>query len=244
MKCKQAILLRQLLLALLFVTIFPLFSTGNAAQSFANTPEKNIPGQGEVARKNAHAATQESSHAVAQATGQEEGKGEVHASPILSKAKLKDLFWRTINFIALLIILVKFFGKSVVGTLTGRQQQIADELAELTKRRDEAESTYNAFTTKIAGMEKEMERIAAQAIGQAQLEKERILAEAERSAEDIKRQAEAAVQGEVEEARRRLREEVAEKAASMATELISKNLTPADQGAIIEQYLEKVEAAL
>ena len=122
--------------------------------------------------------------------------------------------------------------------------EIADELADLTKRRDEAESTYNAFTAKIAGMEKEMERIAAQAIGQAQLEKERILTEAERSAEDIKRQAEAAVQGEVEEARRRLREEVAEKAASMATELISKNLTPADQGAIIEQYLEKVEAAL
>ena len=52
----------------------------------------------------------------------------------------------------------------------------------------------------------------------------------------------AAVQAELEDAKRSLREEVAEQAAAMAEALIVKNLTPADQIAITEQYLERVGA--
>ena len=126
--------------------------------------------------------------------------------------------------------------------LTGRQQQIREELDDLTRRRDEAERSYKDFAVRLAGMEQEMERVVEKAIAQAQTEKERILAEAERAAEDIKRQAEAAVQTELEDAKRLLREEVAEQAAAMAEELIVRNLTPADQIAITEQYLERVGA--
>lgn len=169
------------------------------------------------------------------------GHGEVHSSP-LAPEKLKDLFWRAVNFIALVIILVKFGAKPVMAGLTGRQQQIREELDDLTRRRDEAERSYKDFAVRLAGMEQEMERVVEKAIAQAQTEKERILAEAERAAEDIKRQAEAAVQTELEDAKRLLREEVAEQAAAMAEELIVRNLTPADQIAITEQYLERVGA--
>ena len=169
------------------------------------------------------------------------GHGEVHSSP-LAPEKLKDLFWRAVNFIALVIILVKFGAKPIMAGLTGRQQQIREELDDLTRRRDEAERSYKDFAVRLAGMEQEMERVVEKAIAQAQTEKERILAEAERAAEDIKRQAEAAVQTELEDAKRLLREEVAEQAAAMAEELIVRNLTPADQIAITEQYLERVGA--
>ena len=169
------------------------------------------------------------------------GHGVVHSSP-LAPEKLKDLFWRAVNFIALVIILVKFGAKPIMAWLTGRQQQIREELDDLTRRRDEAERSYKDFAVRLAGMEQEMERVVEKAIAQAQTEKERILAEAERAAEDIKRQAEAAVQTELEDAKRLLREEVAEQAAAMAEELIVRNLTPADQIAITEQYLERVGA--
>ena len=96
--------------------------------------------------------------------------------------------------------------------------------------------------TLAARMEKEMETVVEKAIAMAQDEKVRILKEAEESAEDIKRQAEAAVNAAVVEAKRNLQEEVAEKAAAMAEELIVKNLTADDQVAITEQYLEKVGA--
>lgn len=170
-----------------------------------------------------------------------EGHGDGHGS-MLSAEKLKDLFWRTVNFLALVVILVKFGAKPIMSGLSGRQQQIREELEDLTARRDEAERSYKEFEAKLAGMEKEMELIVERAIAQAQVEKERILADAEKAADDIKRQAEAAVQAELEDAKRLLREEIAEQAAAMAEELIVKNLTPADQVAITEQYLERVGA--
>lgn len=170
-----------------------------------------------------------------------EGHGEAHGGS-LAPAKLKDLFWRTVNFLALIVLLVKFLAKPIGAGLSGRQQQIKEDLDDLAIRRDEAEKSYKEFEVKLAGMEKEMELIVQKAIAQAQNEKERILADAERAAEDIKRQAEAAVQAELEDAKRLLRGEAAEQAAAMAEELIVRNLTPADQIAITEQYLERVGA--
>jgi len=192
--------------------------------SVSSTPAHDAPAAG-------HGAT----------AAKSEGHGEAHGGS-LAPAKLKDLFWRTVNFLALIVLLVKFLAKPIGAGLSGRQQQIKEDLDDLSIRRDEAEKSYKEFEVKLAGMEKEMELIVQKAIAQAQNEKERILADAERAAEDIKRQAEAAVQAELEDAKRLLRGEIAEQAAAMAEELIVRNLTPADQIAITEQYLERVGA--
>ena len=169
-----------------------------------------------------------------------EGHGEHH--PMITAERLKDLFWRTVNFIALVIILVKFLAKPIGSGLSGRRRQIQEELEALQVKRDEAERSYKEFEARLAGMEKEMESVVDKAVAMAEDEKVRILKEAEKSAEDIKRQAEAAVDAAVVEAKRSLQEEVADKAAAMAEELIVKNLTPKDQVTITEQYLEKVGA--
>ncbi|MDO5674888.1 MAG: F0F1 ATP synthase subunit B [bacterium] len=236
MNASPASLLRQFTLILLLAAIPPLFAI--SAPALASEPAGHAVNQ----QKQAAAANQGAVLATGE-TVTAESHEEVHSSP-LSGEKLKDLFWRTINFIALLIILVKFLGKPIMNSLSSRQERIANELAEISAKRDEAERSYAAFSSKLAGMEKEMERVISQATAQAQIESDRILAEAERAAEDIKRQAQAAVQGEMEDAKRRLREEIAEEAAKMAEELIKKNLTAADQEAITEQYLERVGAAL
>ena len=236
MNASPASLLRQFTLILLLAAIPPLFAT--SVPVLASEPAGQAVSQHEQAAA-AHPGAVVDEERAATA----EGHGEAHGNP-LSAEKLKDLFWRTINFIALLIILVKFLGKPIMSSLSSRQERIANELAEISAKRDEAERSYTAFTAKLAGMEKEMERVISQATAQAQIESDRILAEAERAAEDIKRQAQAAVQGEMEDAKRRLREEVADEAAKMAEELIKQNLTVADQGAITEQYLERVGAAL
>ena len=251
--------LRYLALALLLAAVPPFFATEAGATSFMKDPvaaEKVAAVQAagpatvtvapDMVQENKTATpvvTPDAHTAKPHAEAAEGHDGEHHASNPLAWSKLEDLFWRTINFIALLIILVKFLGKPILNSLGTRQERIAGELADLTARRDEAEKTYREFSAKIADMEKDMERVIRQAVTQAQHEKERILAEAERAAEDIRRQAEASVQGEIEAAKRQLREEVAEEATKMAEELIRQNLTEADQVAITEQYLERVGAA-
>ncbi|CAK8714865.1 MAG: F-type H+-transporting ATPase subunit b [Candidatus Electronema aureum] len=171
--------------------------------------------------------------------GGEEGHGESHAAPMITGEKLKDLLWRTLNFAALVFLLVKFAGKPIVEGLGSRRKAIEDDLQELQAKRNEAERSYKDFEARLAGMEQEFELIVGRAVALAQDERSRILAEAESSARDIRRQAEAAVEAAAAAARSSLQDEVAEQAAAMAEHLILKNLTPADQVMIIEQYLER-----
>ncbi len=179
-------------------------------------------------------------HEVAEAHGGEGGHEAVGGS--LTAAKLKELFWRVLNFAALLIILVKFGAKPIAAALSGRQKQIKDEIEDLEARKESAEQSYREFEEKLAGVEKEIDTIVDKAVAQAEVEKTKILEKAEMAAADIQRQAEQAVQNEITEAKRTLQNDIADKAAAMAEELIKKNLTSDDQVKIIEDYLDKVGA--
>lgn len=160
----------------------------------------------------------------------------------LSPAKLKDLGWRVINFIALMIILVKFGAKPIGAGLAARQKRIKDDIEDLEAKRAAAEKSYRDFEAKLATVERDIDKIVEKAVAQAELEKVKIIERAEQAAADIKRQAEMAVQKEIMEARRTLKNEVADKAAAMAEKLIVKNLTAVDQVKIVEDYLAKVGA--
>ncbi len=189
----------------------------------------------------AHATTEEHVTGDAHAEG---GAEDAHATAggSLSAKKLKELFWRVVNFIALMIILVKFGAKPIASGLSGRQKQIKDEIEDLEERKVSAEQSYRDFEAKLAGVEKEIDTIVEKAVAQAEVEKVKILEKAEQAAADITRQAEQAVQNEITEAKRVLKNDVADQAAAMAEELIIKNLTPQDQVKIIEDYLDKVGA--
>ena len=169
-----------------------------------------------------------------------EGHGDAHAAPMITPDKLKDLLWRTLNFAALVFLIVKFGGKPIVESLSNRRKAIEEELHELQGKRDEAERSYKEFSARLEGMEEEIELTVSRALALAGEERDRILAEAEAAARDIRRQSEAAVATAAAAAQRQLQNEVAEQAAAMAEQLLIKNLTPVDQVALIEQYLERV----
>jgi F-type H+-transporting ATPase subunit b len=179
-----------------------------------------------------------------------DGKAEGHAAAehgavhhdSLSPAKLKDLGWRVMNFVALMIILIKFAAKPIAAGLSSRKNKIKTEIEDLQARKAEAEKSYRDFEAKLASVEKDIDTIVEKAVAQAQIEKARIIEKAEQTAADIQRQAEMAIQNEITEARRMLKNEIADQAAAMAEQLIIKNLTAADQVKIVEDYLVKVGA--
>ncbi|SDO45829.1 ATP synthase F0 subunit B [Desulforhopalus singaporensis] len=180
-------------------------------------------------------------HAVA-ADAHGEAAGGHAATSSLSAAKIKDLGWRIVNFIALMIILVKFGAKPIGAALSTRRNKIKDEIEDLEEKRAKAEQSYADFQSKLASVESEIDKVVDRAVAQAEVEKAKIIEKAEQAAADIKRSAEQAVLNEISEARKMLKNEVAEQAAVMAQELIVNNLTDDDQVKIIENYLEKVGA--
>jgi len=185
------------------------------------------------------------SHVVAADAGHGEAAagGGAHAVPnSLSAEKLKDLGWRVVNFIALMIILVKFAAKPIGAGLAGRRKKIQEDIETLEQKKVDAENSYNEFQVKLATVESEIDKVVERAIAQAEVEKTKIIEKAEMAANDIKRAADQAIQNEITEARRVLKNEVADQASLMAEELIVKNLTGDDQVKIIEDYLAKVGA--
>ena len=219
------------LLGLLTVTLWFALSCGTifAAETAVHAPVAD------------QAMTAETTHAVAAAPAH--GEAGAHVAPnSLSAAKVKDLGWRIVNFIALMIILVKFAAKPIGAGLSARRKKIKDEIETLEQNRAVAESSYNDFQAKLATVESEIDKVVERALAQAEIEKAKILEKAEQGAADLMRSAEMAVQNQITEARRTLKNEVADQAAILAEELIVKNLTQDDQVKIIETYLDKVGA--
>lgn len=221
------------LISLLALTLWFALSFGTvyASEKAAHSPAADQPMAAE--------ATHSGDVAAAPAHGAEGG----HAVPnSLSAAKVKDLGWRVVNFIALMIILVKFGAKPIGSGLSARRNKIKDEIETLEQKRTAAEKSYNEFQAKLSTVESDIDKIVERAIAQAEVEKAKILEKAEQGAADLIRSAEMAVQNQVTEARRTLKNEVADQAAILAEELIVKNLTMDDQVKIIETYLDKVGA--
>ncbi len=219
--------------SLLTLTLWFALSFGSA---FATEPASHETVAAE------HGVAADTGAVVAEGHGDVAAEGHGAAGGSLSAAKLKDLGWRVVNFIALMIILVKFGAKPIGSGLAARQKKIKDEIETLNKQRVDAENSYNDFQQKLATVESEIDKVVERAVAQAEVEKSKIIEKAELAADDIKRAADQAIQNEITEARRFLKDEVADQAAVMAEELIVKNLTADDQVKIIEDYLVKVGA--
>lgn len=168
--------------------------------------------------------------------------GAEHHGGGFSHAKLMDLLFRTLNFAALVVIMIKFLTKPIASALGGRRAGIAAQFSELEEKRVQAEKNYKIYEEKLSRIDEEASKIVSAAVAQAESEKVRILAEAKRAAEDIQRKATMSVQNEMNAAKRQLLASISEQAVAMAEELIKKNLQDADQAKLVEDYLAKVGA--
>lgn len=165
--------------------------------------------------------------------------GEEHHG--VTSSQLKNLFWFTLNFIVLVLILYKFLKKPIVDMFKSRQENILKQYNELLEKKKEAEARYVELQEKIKNLEKEAQAIYQNYVEQGMKEKERIMAEANAQAERIKQQAELYIHHEMEKAKAILREEIAEVSVKLAEELLKKNITEEDQKRIVKEFINEIK---
>jgi F-type H+-transporting ATPase subunit b len=153
-----------------------------------------------------------------------------------------DYVKRVLNFGILMGVLVYFLRKPVGDFFRGRRAQIAQQLADLERARDEAKVQLKEFENKLAQAAGEREKIMAEFIAQAEVEKSRILAEAEASANRIKDAARLTIEADLKAAKRELREELAEAAVELAAKKLEAGIRVDDHNRLIDEYLTKVVA--
>ncbi len=169
--------------------------------------------------------------------GGEAAHGEAHG---ISPGKITDFIWRTVNFLVFAGLLVYLVSKPAKRFFAQRSSDIGETFEDLEAKKAEAEAALLAAQERLAQVGAEREKMLEQFRAEGEAEKEKIIEKAEMVATRIKDMAAVSIEAEIKKAAQELRKEVAEQATQMAEELIRKEITPADQNKLAEEYLQKV----
>jgi len=145
-----------------------------------------------------------------------------------------------LNFVILIVLLVRFGKKPFVDYLNTRHTTVRDNLAEAAKMRAEARRKLDEIKDKLDNLEREIARIKDHVAKDAQSEKERIIAEAHAEAGQLVQQADKTLQEELKRARKLLEAEAVNGAMQAAEKVIRQQLTDADRRRINEEYFNQI----
>jgi F-type H+-transporting ATPase subunit b len=159
-------------------------------------------------------------------------------SPILPEKD--ELIWGGISFVLLFLLMWKFAFPAIKEGMNNRTERIRADLDAAESAKSEAVGVLDGYKAQLAD---------------AKSEAARIIEEARQSADALKRDQEARLQTELAEARARaaadieaakaqatadLRNELAQLAVGAASAVVGKNLDPATQSQLIEDYISSV----
>ncbi len=150
------------------------------------------------------------------------------------------LSWRVINTIALIAVLVYFLKKPLVTFFSERTAQIQKDLDDAKEQRQKAEQLIAEYQHKLAGMEKELEKMRAELRKTADAESAKVVANADKVAAAMIEAAKLTAEQEVRKAKIALKNEAVALAVEMAETLVQEKINEDDRKRIVEDYLVKV----
>ncbi len=160
----------------------------------------------------------------------------------LIEPQFGTMFWTTVTFLILVVLLGRFAWKPLLGALEQREKSIAGTIEQARKDREAAEALLVEHRQLLDQARRE--RAEAVAAGQRDAErlKTEILDQARRERDQVLAQTEAQIQSAMREARGDLKAAVVDLAIAAAERLLSKNLDDAAQRRLVEEYVADLEA--
>jgi F-type H+-transporting ATPase subunit b len=149
----------------------------------------------------------------------------------------KEMLFRTINFIVLLVILLKFLAKPIGDFLSARREEILSKLEEAKRSKEAAEARYAELAQRLANRDQEFEEIRRNAEENAARLKERIIVEAQENAKRIEEKTKASIEQELKKAQETLKVEAAELALKLSQEKLLREIKPEDHQRFVDSYI-------
>ncbi len=161
---------------------------------------------------------------------------EEHAGPTTA-----DLLWQAANLALLLIVLVVLARKPIQNFFGDRRAEIVGDIESASELLKGAEQRHAEWQRKLADLESELTEIQSNSRQRAEEERDQILAAAHDTAERIKSDAVAAVDQELRRAQEELRDEAANLAVNLATQLLKENVDDRDRDRLLDEFITRVE---
>jgi F-type H+-transporting ATPase subunit b len=159
-------------------------------------------------------------------------------NPVLPE--LNELIWISLAFIVVLAIGMKFAFPSMAAAMKARTEKIRTDLEAAETARTEAETEAAEYKASLADAQSEAARILDEARTAAEAVRTERIAAADAEAAEIRSRASVDAESIRAQALADLRAEVASLAVGAAEQVVQRNLDPAAQSELIENYINQV----
>lgn len=150
------------------------------------------------------------------------------------------LLFFAINFTIFVFVLAKYAMPPARDFFRERARGIRSELDRVGSALGEAEQYAARAAARISGLEQETAQLTKELEDETVFQVTRIGEGAKAAAERIRRDAQLTRTAAVDAAQRRVRARLAAAAASIAHDLIARSFEPADQGRLVDSFMEKL----
>jgi F-type H+-transporting ATPase subunit b len=150
------------------------------------------------------------------------------------------LLWTIITFIFLFLILWKTAWRPIVDALDARAEKVRFEIDNAERTRQEAEKLLNQHKALMDNAKNETSQIMAKGREEAEKMKNEILEKANKDSRAIAERAKKEIELAKDKALADIKTEVVLLSTGIASKIISKNIKPEDQKALVEEALNKI----
>ncbi|WP_026695999.1 F0F1 ATP synthase subunit B [Peribacillus kribbensis] len=149
-----------------------------------------------------------------------------------------DIIFQLVMFIILLALIKKFAFGPLMGIMKERESHIANEIEAAERSRADAHKALEEQRELLKQSRSEASALIENARKQGDAQREEIIAAARAESERIKEGAKIEIEHQKEQAIAALREQVASLSVMIASKVIEKELTEADQQKLINEYID------
>jgi F-type H+-transporting ATPase subunit b len=150
-----------------------------------------------------------------------------------------DIIFQLAMFIILLALLKKFAWGPLMGIMREREEHIASEIESAEQSRAEAKKILEEQRELLKDARGEAQGLIENAKKQGEIQREEIVVAAREEADRLKESAKIEIEQQKEKAVAAIREQVASLSVLIASKVIEKELTEADQEKLINEYIQE-----
>jgi F-type H+-transporting ATPase subunit b len=165
---------------------------------------------------------------------------EVQLSPFAGN--VGNAVWTLAIFIVVVILLGKFAWGPVLGLLQQREEFIHRSLSDAKRDRDEAEARLKEYAAKLQSAQREAIAIIEEARRDAERLRDELRERAKSEADTLIKNAERQVQLETSRALQQIRKEAVDLSVAIASKLLQRNISPADNERLINDAMKQMES--
>lgn len=152
-----------------------------------------------------------------------------------------DLVFRWINFIILVVLLVKLLKNPVKQFLAGSKEKLGTEIKRVEARKAEAEEKIRAAQNMLAESDQRLKHIKARILEQGEAAKAAIIEDARQQSRQMLADAKRRIAGQISNTRDAFRAELVDTAMDIALEKLPQLVGAKDDQRLLKEFLVSIE---